>query len=75
MFIKSEKSDDIKTFGENVRRLRKEQNLSMEELANLADIELSQIYRIETGKINPKLTTILQIAKGLEIESYLLLKK
>ncbi len=40
----------------------------MEGLANLADIELSQIYRIETGKINPKLLTILLIARALEVE-------
>jgi len=39
----------------------------MEALANLAEIELSQIYRIETGKINPKLTTIMLVAKALEI--------
>jgi len=39
----------------------------MEALANLAEIELSQIFRIETGKINPKLTTILTIAKALGI--------
>lgn len=39
----------------------------MEALANLAEIELSQVFRIETGKINPKLITILTIAKALGI--------
>lgn len=57
----------IKAFGLNLRRLRMEKELSMEKLANLAEIELSQIHRIETGKINPKLTTILIIAKALQI--------
>ena len=57
----------LKAFGESLRRIRKERGLSMESLANMAEIELSQIYRIETGKINPKLTTILIIANALQI--------
>lgn len=67
MFVESDETEGIKAFGENIRRLRKERKLTMEELANQADIELSQIYRIETGKINPKLTTILRVAKALEV--------
>jgi len=60
-------SEELLAFGANLRRIRKEKNLSMEALANLAEIELSQIYRIETGKINPKLITLLRIAKALEV--------
>lgn len=58
----------IKLVGQNVRRIRKKKNLSMEKLANLADIELSQIYRIETGRINPKSTTLIALAHALEVE-------
>jgi|GEM_PF-4777684 len=47
----------------------------MQMLANIAEIELSQIYRIETGKINPKLTTILKIATALEVDVKELFKK
>lgn len=43
--------------------------ISMQTLANIAEIELSQIYRIEIGKINPKLTTILKIATALGVEA------
>ncbi len=68
MFLKSNENDELIQFGLNLRRLRKEKMLTMEGLANLADIELSQIYRIETGKINPKLLTILLIARALEVE-------
>jgi transcriptional regulator with XRE-family HTH domain len=66
----SMESDDIKqleAFGSNLRAIRKEKQLTMEALANLAEIELSQIYRIETGKINPKLTTLMKIANALGI--------
>jgi transcriptional regulator with XRE-family HTH domain len=67
MVLQSNDSEELKNFGNNLRRIRKEKELSMEALANLAEIELSQIFRIETGKINPKLITILTIAKALGI--------
>jgi transcriptional regulator with XRE-family HTH domain len=67
MFLQSKELDELKRFGSNLRRIRKEKKLSMEALANLAEIELSQIYRIETGKINPKLTTVMRIVKALKV--------
>jgi len=69
MLLQSDEKEQLEAFGKNLRRIRKEKDLSMEALANLAEIELSQIYRIETGKINCKLITILRIAKALEIDS------
>ncbi|WP_158994307.1 helix-turn-helix domain-containing protein [Mucilaginibacter sp. L196] len=60
-------SDVILAFGQKVRAIRKEKKFSMQYLANMADIEISQIYRIETGKINPKLSTIIFIARALEV--------
>jgi transcriptional regulator with XRE-family HTH domain len=60
-------NDLILAFGQKVRLIRKSKKLSMQHLANLAEIEVSQIYRIEAGKINPKLTTILILAQALEI--------
>lgn len=54
-------------FGQKIRSIRKSKDISMQHLANIAEIEVSQIHRIETGKINPKLTTILILAKALEI--------
>jgi len=65
--LQSGESDELKRFGENLRRIRNEKNITMQQLANQAEIELSQIYRIESGKINPKLTTLLKIAKGLNV--------
>lgn len=59
--------NEILAFGMAIRRIRKSKKLSMQQLAHQADIELSQISRIETGKINPKLTTILNIARALGV--------
>ena len=60
-------NDGIKAFGMNVRKIRKAKNLSMQSVANIAEIELSQVSRIETGKINAKLSTLLILARALEV--------
>ncbi len=39
----------------------------MEKLSYEADIELSQVSRIETGEINPTLSTLKLLANALEI--------
>ena len=57
----------IVTFGNHLREVRKKLGYSQEELANRADVELSQISRIERGVINTSLSQILQIAQALNI--------
>ena len=54
-------------FGNNLRKLRQAKKLSMEELCYEVDVDLSQIYRIEKGMINPTLSTLHAIAKALDI--------
>jgi transcriptional regulator with XRE-family HTH domain len=53
--------------GQRIRALRKANNLSMEALANIAEIELSQVSRIETAKINPKVSTLFILARALNV--------
>lgn len=60
--------NDLKIFGENLRNIRKRKKLSTETLANIAEMELVQVNRIELGKTNPKLTTVYALARALEIE-------
>jgi transcriptional regulator with XRE-family HTH domain len=57
----------ILAFGNHLREVRKKKGYSQEELANRADIELSQISRIERGVINTSLSQIFQIAKALNL--------
>jgi len=63
-----DEQEAILALGKKIRLLRKERKLSMQTLANIAEIELSQIHRIELGKINPRFTTILKIANALSVE-------
>lgn len=58
---------DIAFLGQNLRKFREAKKLSMQQLADIADIEKSQIARIEIGKSDPRVSTVLTIAKALEI--------
>jgi transcriptional regulator with XRE-family HTH domain len=62
----------LKAFGNNLRRIRKEQNFTMESLAFLSEIEYRQIGRIERGEINTTLLSVYRIAEVLHIDMYLL---
>jgi transcriptional regulator with XRE-family HTH domain len=54
-------------FGHQIRKLRQAKKLTLEALAFEAEIEISQVHRIEKGKINPTLTTILLLADALKV--------
>ncbi len=63
-------SDDkiiLKNLGEQIRKLRKRAKLSHLELSNRADIEKSTVIRVESGKMNPSVTTLLKICTGLAV--------
>ena len=62
------KNDEaIKAFGRRIREIRLSQKLSQEELANLADIPLSQVGRVERGEGNPTLSTIFNLSEALKL--------
>jgi DNA-binding XRE family transcriptional regulator len=55
-------------FGRHLKSLRKREKVTQEELSFRSEISLSQIARIETGKINPTLCTLVVISESLKIE-------
>ena len=57
----------LEHFGARLKELRLKKGMTLEQLAFEADIELSQVHRVEKGKINPTLTTLMALAKGLDI--------
>lgn len=54
-------------FGEHIRGIRKKNNMTLESLAFNADMEISQIYRIEKGINNPTLSTLKSLANALDL--------
>ena len=66
--VENEEKIFIKNFGEKLKKLRLEKNLSQEMLANDANIPINQIGRIERAEISTSLTTIYKIAKALDVK-------
>lgn len=60
-------SEILKQFGEQVRQLRKQKDISQEELAHRADLHRTYIGMIERAEKNITLLNIEKIANGLEI--------
>jgi transcriptional regulator with XRE-family HTH domain len=58
----------IKAVGNHIRSLRIEKGISQEQLANEADIPLSQVGRIERGETNPTISTLFVISEALGVE-------
>lgn len=59
--------ETLEQFGDKLKTLRITKGLTLEQLAFEADIELSQVHRVEKGKVNPTLTTLMALAKGLGV--------
>lgn len=55
-------------FGKNLRKIRESKKMSMQTLADMTNIEYSQISRIERGLINTSVGIIYEISKALEID-------
>ena len=56
------------SFGEAVRRLREARDLTQEDLADEADVHISQISDIERGTANATIRTQARVADGLKAE-------
>ena len=54
-------------FGENLQKIRESKNLSLLQLSYNCSLDNSNISKIEHGKFNITLSTILELSKGLEI--------
>lgn len=55
------------TFAANLRRERLRLNLSQEALGEACDLNMSEISRLERAWRDPRLATIVKLARGLKI--------
>lgn len=55
------------SFGEKLKKVRTSKNLSYRQMAQRCDLDYSYISKIEKGRHNIQLTSVLELAKGLNI--------
>jgi transcriptional regulator with XRE-family HTH domain len=56
-----------KKLGRRIKTMREEKGVSQQELASLCDFEKSNMSRIEAGRTNPTIGTLLKISYALNI--------
>ncbi len=57
-----------KSVSKRVKSLRKQREMSQLDLATLCDLEKTGVSRIENGRSNITLKTVLLLSKNLEVE-------
>jgi transcriptional regulator with XRE-family HTH domain len=57
---------ELERFGANIRRERSARNLTQEKLAELADLNIRTIQKIEAGELNVLITTAIRLQRALK---------
>lgn len=61
------KDKTLVAFGKHLMELRKEKDLTQEELASRCDLNRNYVGSIERAEKNPSLTTLVKLADGLGV--------
>ena len=69
-----QRADEIVEVGKRIREVRVKKNMSQADLADKANISLSQISDIETGKSSMRLSTFIGIVEALQVSADVLLR-
>lgn len=62
-------------FAANMKRLRDARGHSQEDFAHLAHLHRTEVTKLESGKRDPRLATIVKVAEGLDVPLDQLLAK
>ena len=65
----------IDAIANNLRAMREDRNLSLDQLSELTGVSKSMLRQIETGRSSPTISTIWKIANGLRVSFTALLRK
>jgi transcriptional regulator with XRE-family HTH domain len=53
--------------GKQIQKIRESKGLSQQDLAAKCNFEKSNMSRLETGRVNPTLSTLDKVAKALDV--------
>jgi transcriptional regulator with XRE-family HTH domain len=62
-----------KKFGATIQALRKSKGLTLRQVAAACQLDNSKIAKIEDGKFNVSLSTIIELSRGLGVDASILL--
>jgi transcriptional regulator with XRE-family HTH domain len=64
---RNEKEVIKKKFGATIQQLRKSKQLTLRQVASACRLDNSKIAKIEDGKFNVSLSTIIELSRGLNV--------
>ena len=73
--IVMEEKNRLRNLGINIKSERLRRNISQEKLAELTNISRNSISLIETGKINPTILKVIDIASVLNVDLNTLIRE
>lgn len=62
------KKDILVNVGDRVREVRERRGLSLQDISQRTDIDISMLSQIEEGAVTPPLGTVIRLAKALEMK-------
>ena len=65
--MKEKDTKRLKKFATQLIKLRKKKGLSQRELSSRCDVDYGKISKLENNKANLTLTTLIELAEGLEV--------
>ena len=65
--IMLDKQETLNEIGTKIRKLRESKNLSIQEFADKLEMEYNNVIRIEKGRTNLTIGTLVKIANSLEV--------
>lgn len=71
--MKEKDKKRLKKFSAQLKKLRKKKGLSIRELSARCDVDYGKISKLENNKANLTLTTLIELAEGLEVHPKALL--
>ncbi len=57
----------LERFGSHLKKMRIKKGMSIRELSSRCDVDYAKISKLENNKANLTLTTLLELAEGLDI--------
>ena len=71
IIVKEEFMENLKTkLGKRIKYLRKSQNITQEKLAEMINMDITSLSKIETGRNYPQPETIERLAEALNVEIF-----
>ena len=68
-------SDASRVLGERIRAIRQQLGLSQEDVAELAEMHVTNVGKMERGQANPSLSTLISVAGALNVDPAALVKE